>query len=150
MRWVACQDFLLFDVGDRRADARARIETDVALASVAQPLGERARWIEVELEKAGQILPLEFLILPDIGGDHLAHLAALEQQAEAEIVDPRIVRDDGEILYAAAAALVHQSLGNAAEAEAARRDCHSVEEQACRTAGHQAELQSPMSKPESS
>src|SRR3546814_6163052 len=44
-------------------------------------------------------------------------LAALEQQAEAEIVDPRIVRDDGEILDAAAADLVDQRLGNARSEE---------------------------------
>src|SRR3546814_4461433 len=95
---LAAEDFFLFAFGDDRADARARIEADDARAAGAQPLGERALRIEFELEKAGQILPLEFLILPDIGGDHLAHLAALAQQAEAEIVDPRIVRDDGEIL----------------------------------------------------
>src|SRR3546814_15557623 len=59
---LAAEDFFLFAFGDDRADARARIEADDARAAGAQPLGERALRIEFELEKAGQILPLEFLI----------------------------------------------------------------------------------------
>src|SRR3546814_5477151 len=57
---LAAEDFFLFAFGDDRADARARIEADDARAAGAQPLGERALRIEFELEKAGQILPLEF------------------------------------------------------------------------------------------
>src|SRR3546814_1468176 len=82
---LAAEDFFLFAFGDDRADARARIEADDARAAGAQPLGERALRIEFELEKAGQLLPLEFLILPDIGGDHLATLAALEQDRKSVV-----------------------------------------------------------------
>src|SRR3546814_3497200 len=75
---------ILFFFSSRRRHTRCALVTGVQTCALPISLGERALRIEFELEKAGQILPLEFLILPDIGGDHLAHLAALEQQAEAE------------------------------------------------------------------
>ena len=62
------------------------------------PLGEGALRTELDLEFAGQELPLEFLVLADIGRDHLLHLPRAQQLAEPFIVDPGIVRGDGEVL----------------------------------------------------
>src|SRR3546814_80011 len=81
---LAAEDFFLFAFGDDRADARARIEADDARAAGAQPLGERALRIEFELEKAGQILPLEFLLLPDIRSEeHTSELQSLMRSSYA-------------------------------------------------------------------
>ena len=38
-----------------------------------------------------QELPLELLVLADVGRDHLAHLPRLEQQPDAEAVDAGVV-----------------------------------------------------------
>ena len=46
---------------------------------------------ELHLQLAGEELPLELLVLPDVGGDHLADLPVLQQKAETEVVDPAVV-----------------------------------------------------------
>jgi hypothetical protein len=74
-------------------------------------------------------LPLELLVLTDIGSDHLADLAGAQQLAEPLIVDAGIVGDDGQVLDPAVADGVDQPLGNAAQAEAAGADRHAVEQQ---------------------
>ena len=66
----------------------------------ADALGHRALGIEFELELAREVLPLELLVLAHVGGNHLADLAALQQQAEPRAVDAGVVRDHGQILDA--------------------------------------------------
>ena len=53
-------------------------------------------------------------------------LARLEQQAEAEAVDARVVGDAGEVLHARVAQRGDQRFGNAAQAEAADGECLPV------------------------
>ena len=67
-------------------------------------------------------LPLEFLVLADVGRDHLADLPRAQQRADAVIVDAGVVADDGEVLGAAAMQRGDQVFGNAAEPEAAHHD----------------------------
>jgi hypothetical protein len=74
-------------------------------------------------------LPLELLILADVGRDHLLDLPRAQQLAEPFIVDPGIVRGDGEVLDPARLDRVDQPLGDSAQAEAARGDGHAVEQQ---------------------
>ena len=111
------------------ADAGLGVEAGDARAARPHPLGERALRAEFDLELAGQILPLELLVLADVGGDHLLHLPRAQQLAEPLIVDAGIVRGDGQILDARCDDRVDQPLGNAAQAEAARGDRHAVEQQ---------------------
>src|SRR3546814_1626708 len=88
----------------------------------------------------GQILPLELLVLADIGGDHLPDLPGAEQLAQPLAVDAGVVARDGEVLDPRIADRVDQPLGNAAQAETARADLHPVE----RSEEHTSELQSLM------
>ena len=88
--------FLAF--GDDRAVAGAGEERRDARAARAQALGQRALRIEFEFQFAGQVLALEFLVLADVGRNHLADLARGQQQAEAEAVDAGVVGDDGQVL----------------------------------------------------
>jgi len=119
--------FLAF--GHCRADPGTGVEAGDARATGPHPLGQRALRIELDLQRAGQILALELLVLADIGRDHPAHLARGQQQAQAEILDAGIVRDDGEVSHAAIADRRDQGFGDAAKAEPARRDGHPVEQQ---------------------
>src|SRR3546814_5762894 len=64
-------DFLAF--GDRGADPGLGIESGNARAPCAAALGERALRTEFDLQFAGQILPLELLVLADIGGRSEEH-----------------------------------------------------------------------------
>ena len=95
-------------------------------AAGAHPLGERALRHQLDLDLLLQELPLEFLVLADVGRDHLAHLARSQQQADAEVVDAGIVADDGEVLRAAAMQRGDQVFGNAAQSEAAHHDRGAV------------------------
>src|SRR4051812_30699752 len=104
---AVCHDGAHARLGEERRDAGA---------AGAQLLGQRALRREVELEFAGQVLALEFLVLADVARDHLADLARLEQLAQAEAIDPRVVRDHRQILDAAVTQGVDQRLGNAAKA----------------------------------
>src|SRR5207245_1259546 len=72
---------------------------------------------------------LEFLVLAHIGGDHLLHLAGLEQQAHAEIVDAGVVADDREALNAAVLERGDEILRDSAQAEAAGSDGDVVAQQ---------------------
>ena len=101
------------------AVAGAGEERRDAGAAGAQALGQRALRIELELELAGQVLALEFLVLADVGRNHLPDLARGQQQAEAEAIDAGVVGDRGQALDAAVAQRGDQRLGDAAQAEAA-------------------------------
>ena len=85
-------------LGHDRAEAGLGIERRNAGAARPQLLRQRSLRREFQFQFAGEILPLEFLVLADIGRDHLLDLARLEQHAEAEAVDAGIVGDGGEVL----------------------------------------------------
>ena len=119
----------LLALGDQRAVAGRREEAADAGAAGADALGERALRHQFDFELAGQELPLELLVLADVGGDHLAHLPVLEQDADPEAVDAGVVADDRELLRPAAAQGRDQVLGNAAQSEAAHHDRGAVRNQ---------------------
>ena len=75
---------------------------------------------------AGQVLPLELLVLADVGRNHLLDLPRLEQHAEAELVDAGVVGNHGEAAHAGFAQREDQVLRDAAQAEAAAHDRHAV------------------------
>src|SRR5690606_36241322 len=127
---LAVEDLALFALGHERADAGLGVEAGDAGAPCPAALGQRALRIEFEFELAGEILAGEFLVLPDIGTDHLPDLPGLQQQAEAPAVDAGIVGDDGKILRPAVAEGDDEVLGNAAEAEAPAHHGHAVEGEA--------------------
>src|SRR3546814_1048192 len=71
-------------VGDHRADARLRIKSGDACAAGANALGQSALGIKLELELTREIEVCEQLVLTDIGGDHLADLAVVEERPKPE------------------------------------------------------------------
>jgi hypothetical protein len=119
---------VFFTFGDRGADAGAGEEAGDAGSTGAHAFGERALRAELDLEVAGEELALEFGVLSDVAGDHLLDLPGLQQQAQAPVVDPGVVAGDGEALGSSVAQRQDQGLGNAAEAEAADRERHAVED----------------------
>src|SRR3546814_17702833 len=108
---LAAEYLFLLALRHDRPDARPRVEAGDPRAARAQPLRQRALRIEFQFQGAGQLLAFELLILPDLGGEHLAHLPALPQQAQAEIVQASIVRNDGKILAPASADPIDNGLG---------------------------------------
>ena len=91
-------------------------------AAGPQLLRQRPLGGELQLQLAGQVLALELLVAPHVGGDHLPDLAAMEQRPEAELIHPAIVADDGEAALAALAQRLDKLFGNAAQAEDPRGD----------------------------
>ena len=63
----------------------------------AQPLGQGALRGQLHLELAGEELPLELLVLPDVGRGHPPDPALGQQQAQAPVVDTAVVAHDVEI-----------------------------------------------------
>src|SRR5690606_37931453 len=126
---LAVELLVLLALGDDRADAGPRVEAGDAGAAGTATLGKGALRAAFNLELAGEILPLELLVLADIGGDHLPHLARAQQLAEPFAVDAGIVRGDGELLDTRIPDRLDQPLGNAAQAEAPGADHHAVEQQ---------------------
>ena len=84
-------------LGDLRADAGLRVERRDAGAAGAQLLGERALRRQLELELAGEELPLELLVLADVRRGHLADALGVQQDAETPVVDAAVVADDAEV-----------------------------------------------------
>src|SRR5207248_10316656 len=90
------------------------------------PLRERALRHQLDLDLAAQKLPLEFLVLADVGRDHLFDLPRVQEDARAELIDARVVADDGEVLRTACVQRADQIFRNAAQAEAAHHDRRAV------------------------
>src|SRR6185295_107708 len=88
--------------------------------------GERTLRDELDLDLTGEKLPLELLVLPDVGRNHLPDLARAQEHADAEIVDAGVVADDSEVPGAAAVQRRDQRFGNPAQAEAAHHDGRAV------------------------
>src|SRR5690606_37145287 len=129
-------DFLA--LGDRSADAGSGVKSRNTRAASAAAFRERTLRAEFDLEFACEILPLEFLVLADIGGDHLPDLARAQELAEPFAVDAGIVARDGEVLDPGVPDRVDQPLGYAAKAKATSANLHSVEEdtlKSCRCVG---------------
>src|SRR3546814_19043643 len=116
----------LLAFGDRGADPGLGRESGNARAPCAAALGERALRTEFDLQFAGQILPLELLVLADLGGHHLPDLTGAEQLAQPLAVDAAVVDRYGEVLDTRNAARVPQPLGHDAHAQPARPDLHPL------------------------
>ena len=95
-------------------------------AAGAQPLGQRALRRQLDLELAGEVLPLELLVLADVGADHPADPLVAQQDAEAPVVDAAVVRDGLEVGDAGVVdAPAMSTLRDAAEPETADRQRRS-------------------------
>ena len=100
----------------------------------AHPLRHGALRTEFEFQLAGEVLPLEFLVLADIGGNHFADLARNEQQPQAGAIDARIVGDHGEIPHARVMEGADELLGYPAKAESPAAQCHAILDDAAQRA----------------
>src|SRR6266487_3492013 len=79
-------------VGHLGAHAGRRVERRNASAAGPQPLGQCPLWTQLDLELAGQELPLELLVLPDVGPDGAPDPLGGEQPAEPPVVHAAVVR----------------------------------------------------------
>src|SRR6267378_1595112 len=113
-------------VGDHGAVARGGVERGDAGTSRAEALAQRALRIQLHLQLATEDELLEEFVFADVRGDHFLDLALLEQKANAEIVDARVVADDGELLGAFAADGGDEIFRDAAETEAAHENSGAV------------------------
>ena len=71
-------------------------------------------------------MPLEFLVLANIGRNHLLHLLGAQKHADAFIIDAGVVAAESESLDPAVTNSGEQALRNSAEAKAAACDKHVV------------------------
>ena len=95
---LAVDDPRLLPFGGQRAVGRRREEAADAGAAGADTLGERTLRHQLDLQLAAQELPLEFLVLADVGRNHLADLPRPQQNPDAEVVDAGVVADDRQVL----------------------------------------------------
>ena len=116
----------LLALGHQRAVAGRREEGRDPRAAGAHPLGEGALRVELHLDHAVEEHLLEHLVLADVGRDHLADLAVLEQERDPEVVRPRVVRHHGQALRALLAQRPDQVLRDPAQAEARHHDGGAV------------------------
>ena len=121
---------LLLAFRDQRPGTGAGEECRDAGAAGANALGQGALRIEFDLELAGEILLREGLVLPDIGRDHFLDLPGVEEEAQADAIDTRVVGDHGQILDARVADGQDQGLRDTAQPEPAGHDQHAVPQQA--------------------
>ena len=81
---------------------------------------------EVDLEFTAQHLAFKLVVLADVRGDHLSDLALLQQQTEAKIIHPRVVRNARHPAHPAADQFCNALLGNATKAKPAQHQGHVV------------------------
>src|SRR5437879_2032892 len=118
----------LFPFGDHSAVASGCVKRGNAGTSRAQPFAQGPLWIQFHLQFTAQDELLEEFVFADVSGDHLFRLPLLEQQADAEIIDSRVIADDGQVLRAFAANSRDKVFRDAAEAEAAHENRGAVAE----------------------
>ena len=112
----------LLALGDQRAGAGGREEPADASPRGAHAFGERPLRHQLDLDLPGEKLALEFLVLADVGRDHLADAFRMQQRADAKLIDAGVVADHGQVLGAAAMQRRDQMFGDPAQAEAAHHD----------------------------
>ena len=104
--------------GHHGADPGAGEERGDTGAAGAQPLGQGPLGGELDLELAGEVLPGELPVLPDVAGHHATHAPGLEQQPEPRAVDPAVVRDDLQVAGAGVEHGLDEDPGHPAQPEA--------------------------------
>ena len=109
-------------VGDRRSNARRRVETWDPATAGAQALRKRALWHELNFEFALQILALEFLILADIRTGRTTDAFVIEQDAQPPTIDAAVVRNRNEVGRALLKQCLDQVVRDAVQAETAYRE----------------------------
>jgi hypothetical protein len=109
-----------------RADAGRRVEAAYARAARANALRERPLGHELDLELAGEELPLELAVLADVSRNHLADLFGLEDRTQTEVVDARVVADDSQPLRPLRQQRGEQVLGITAHTEPANHDRRAI------------------------
>ena len=85
--------------------------------------------VEFQLKLARQILAHEFRVLANVRRDHLFDLFGLQQNADAKVVNSRVIGRKCEVFRASVFDSREQKLWNAAQAKAACRDEHAVMQQ---------------------
>ena len=88
-------------------------------AAGAQPLGQRALRAQLDLELAGEVLPLELLVLPHVRRDDPPDPLVAQQDPETPVVDAAVVRDDLQVAGPGVEDRLDEHGGHAAQAEAA-------------------------------
>src|SRR6267378_141893 len=116
----------LLAFGDLRARPRGREEAAQPGSSRPDALGKRPLRVQLDLQLAREELSLELLVLADVAGDHLPDLPALQQDAQALVGGPAVVRDHRQVLHALAMDGGDQVLRVAGEPEPAGHDHSAV------------------------
>src|SRR3989344_4779072 len=88
-----------------------------ALTSATSGTSQRALWLELQLQFAGQVLALELLVFAHVGRNHLLDLAGFQQLAQAKAIHTCVVGNHGEVLDAGIAQGVDQRFRDATQTE---------------------------------
>ena len=124
---LAIEILMLFALGYLRPDAGLGIETRNTRPTGATRFGKSPLWAEFHFQFAGKKLSFEFLVLADIGSDHLLHLPRAEQLAETFIINAGIVRGDGKPFDAVLLDRIDQPFGNSAKTKTTNTQMHVIE-----------------------
>src|SRR6266496_861881 len=122
-------------VGHLGAHAGRRVERRNASAAGPQPLGQCPLWTQLDLELAGQELPLELLVLPDVGPDGAPDPLGGEQPAEPPVVHAAVVRHRDQVGHPGLQQRLDQHMRDATQAEPADRQRRAVRNVADRLDG---------------
>jgi len=109
-------------LADGRAGAGGGVKRGDARAAGPEPLGQRALGHQLDLELARQVLALELFVLAHIRRDHLLDLPGAQQDAQAEVVDPAVVRHHRQPADAQLAQGPDAVFGDTAEAKTPGQD----------------------------
>jgi hypothetical protein len=109
-------------VGHLRPDAARCEEGGDAGAAGAQPLGEGALRHQLDLELAGEELPLELLVLADVGPRRTADPLGREQRPQAPLVDAAVVGHRRQVGGARLQQRLDERLRDAAQTEPPDRE----------------------------
>ncbi len=116
--------------GQPGAIAGAGEKSRNAGAAGAQFLRQGSLGRQLQFQFAVEKLFFKECVFADIAGNHLFDLARLQQQTEAEVVDPGVVADDRQVFHAGITQGGDKILRNAAQTETAGGDGHAVKQKA--------------------
>ena len=91
----------------------------------AAALGQRALGNQVHFQFSTEHLAFKLVVLTDVGADHFADLALLQEQTQAKIIHPGVVRDARQIVDFQPHQFGNAALGNATQSEAAQHERHA-------------------------
>ena len=125
---LAFEILVVFSIGNHCAYACAGVKPCNPCAACAQPFGQRALGVKLQLQLTRQILAHEFGVFAHIGRDHFLDLAGVQQLPKTKPINPCVVGRNRKVFCSRIPNGRDQQFGDAAQTKATRRNQHAVEQ----------------------